>query len=323
MTAAALPWVRLFPMARARKERDSKPKKRSSRRARKREAEASAPAVAATGGTPEPESEPESEPDEGSDQVEAGPEEEEAPSYTIDELAAHTGVPSRTIRFYQSSSVLPKPEKRGRVAYYGPEHVERLRLIGQLQDRGLRMRAIRTLVEQLDTGELALQEWLGLEEQLSSAWVDDTPQVLDRAALGERLGERRPGFLAELGRQGLVEARGDDAYLLPSPSMLQIALALEDAGVSLEIAAGAQAILARHLGKAASELAEYFVEHAGSGFGQGKSVAGVTAAFLELRSLGLEAVRLLFAREMEQVLRHMVETGSAARIDKKRRRRRG
>ena len=55
-------------------------------------------------------------------------------SYTIDELSAHTGVPSRTIRFYQSSGALQKPAKRGRIAYYGPEHVERLALIGQLQD---------------------------------------------------------------------------------------------------------------------------------------------------------------------------------------------
>jgi hypothetical protein len=32
-------------------------------------------------------------------------------------------------------------------------------------------------------------------------------------------------------------------------------------------------------------------------------------------------VRLIFAREMEQVLRKMVESGEAARIDKKKRRR--
>ncbi|MCA9698174.1 MAG: MerR family transcriptional regulator [Myxococcales bacterium] len=263
-------------------------------------------------------------PDDGSDAdgTEADTTEDDAPHYTIDDLAAHTGIPSRTIRFYQSSGVLPKPDKRGRVAFYGPAHVERLQLIGQLQDRGLRMRAIRTLVEQLEGGELALQEWLGLEEQLSSAWVDDTPQVLDRATLAQRLGPRRPGFLAELTRAGLLEARGEDAFLVHSPGLLQIATKLEDAGIALEVATGATAILQRHLSKAAAELATYFIEHAGEGFGQGNSVAGVTAAFLELRSLGLESVRLLFAREMEQVLRRMVESGEAARIEKKKRRRR-
>ena len=39
---------------------------------------------------------------------------------TIDELAAQSRVPSRTIRYYQSKGVLPPPEIKGRVAYYGP-----------------------------------------------------------------------------------------------------------------------------------------------------------------------------------------------------------
>ena len=66
----------------------------------------------------------------------------EAREYTIDELAAATRVPSRTIRFYQQAGALPKPQIRGRVAFYGDEHVERLKLVADLQDRGLRMKAI-------------------------------------------------------------------------------------------------------------------------------------------------------------------------------------
>src|ERR1700728_2599145 len=66
----------------------------------------------------------------------------DAPAHTIDDLAALTRVPSRTIRFYQAKGVLPRPELRGRVAYYGPAHVQRLELIASLQDRGLRIDAI-------------------------------------------------------------------------------------------------------------------------------------------------------------------------------------
>src|SRR5581483_4206385 len=86
--------------------------------------------------------------------------------YTIDELATRTRVPSRTIRFYQSRGALQTPQIRGRVAYYGPAHIERLKLIGSLQDRGLSIRAIRDLLQQVDKGELSLNEWLGLEQQL-------------------------------------------------------------------------------------------------------------------------------------------------------------
>ena len=69
--------------------------------------------------------------------------EQDEATYTIDQLAALTGVPSRTIRFYQSKGALPAPVRRGRKAYYGSSHVERLELIARLQDRGLQIRAIR------------------------------------------------------------------------------------------------------------------------------------------------------------------------------------
>ncbi len=42
-----------------------------------------------------------------------------ATEFTIDELSARSGIPSRTIRYYQSEGALPPPERRGRVARYG------------------------------------------------------------------------------------------------------------------------------------------------------------------------------------------------------------
>src|SRR3954447_4763659 len=72
--------------------------------------------------------------------------------FTIDELASAASVPSRTIRFYQSRGALMPPEVRGRVAYYGRSHLERLKLIAQLQDRGLRIDTIRDLVTSIDRG---------------------------------------------------------------------------------------------------------------------------------------------------------------------------
>lgn len=242
-----------------------------------------------------------------------------APSYTIDELSGLSGVPSRTIRFYQSSGVLPKPEKRGRVAYYSPHHVERLELIGQLQDRGLRMRAIRELVEKLDGGGVVLEEWLGLEDQMSRAWIDDGAQIVSREDLLKRLGPRRAGVIAELVRAKFIEPQGED-YLVNSPAMLTIAATLEQAGVHVDVTAGAMSILRRHLAAAASEVAEHFVTHAGEGFGRQNSVQAITRAFMELREVGPETVRLLFAQEMEQVLRSMLESGEATRREAKRRR---
>ena len=70
--------------------------------------------------------------------------------YTIDELASESGVPSRTIRFYQSKGTLPPPKRRGRVAYYSAGHLDRLHVISELQDRGLRLDAIRDALDSSD-----------------------------------------------------------------------------------------------------------------------------------------------------------------------------
>src|ERR1700741_5219254 len=82
--------------------------------------------------------------------------------YTIDELAAYTGVPSRTIRFYQARGVLPPPRKRGRIAVYDEVHVERLRAVGALQGKGLRLQAIREVVSDEDRDAEAVRKWFGV-----------------------------------------------------------------------------------------------------------------------------------------------------------------
>ncbi len=50
-------------------------------------------------------------------------------TYKIDQLAQLSGVPSRTIRFYNTQGLLPAPLMRGRVAYYTEEHLLVLKLI--------------------------------------------------------------------------------------------------------------------------------------------------------------------------------------------------
>ena len=100
--------------------------------------------------------------------------------YTIDELAATTGVPSRTIRFYQASGALSPPRREGRIAYYDDQHVERLRLVAELQNRGLSLKAIRDLVDRMDSGDVSVSEWLGIGDELESAFVG----IIARASSG-------------------------------------------------------------------------------------------------------------------------------------------
>lgn len=240
-----------------------------------------------------------------------------AASMTIDDLAAHLGVPTRTIRFYQARGALMRPEIRGRVAYYGDAHVERLKLIAQLQDRGLRIDAIRDLVTSIDKGELDLAEWLGIEQEVQTPWADDAARTVDEAGLYALAGSKRVGLIADLVRAKLATRHGE-MFLVPSPALLGIAMRLDAAGVELPIAVAAAEILQKHLGRAVKDLVELFVRGIRGG---GIPLADPEVTFSSLRPLGTEAVKVLFAREMERELRKLVESGAlrALRGRKKRR----
>lgn len=245
---------------------------------------------------------------------------EHAGSYTIDDLAAATGVPSRTIRFYQARGALPPPRRRGRVAYYDDRHIERLKLVAHLQDRGLNLRAIRDLFERTEGGDVSVAEWLGVGDRLRAPWTDDRPRVVNESELRELLGpEPRPGLIAELTRAGLLrrgEGTNARSYFVPSQGLLSLALRLDAAGVGIDVAREGHEILRRRLSRAADELAEYFVKEVGD-----KNPEEVTTALEALRAAGVEAVRLVFAQEMERALGEMVEQGRA--MPRRRRRRRG
>lgn len=66
----------------------------------------------------------------------------------IDDLAYESGVPSRTIRFYNTQGLLPLPIMRGRVAYYTQEHLLVLNIIRELKEQqNLPLEVIKQLLE--------------------------------------------------------------------------------------------------------------------------------------------------------------------------------
>src|SRR5438128_11251350 len=71
----------------------------------------------------------------------------------IDELAQRAAVPTRTIRYYTQQGLLPSPTLRGRVGHYDERHVDRLRLIKELQEkRYLPLTVIRSVVRHYEAG---------------------------------------------------------------------------------------------------------------------------------------------------------------------------
>jgi DNA-binding transcriptional MerR regulator len=55
--------------------------------------------------------------------------------YSLQDLADQTGIELRTIRSYIQTGVLPRPSSSGRGAFYGPEHLNRLKAMRVLREQ--------------------------------------------------------------------------------------------------------------------------------------------------------------------------------------------
>lgn len=86
--------------------------------------------------------------------------------HNIDELAYLSGVPSRTIRFYNTQGLLPPPVMRGRVAFYDQEHLLILGIIKDLKEQQhLSLEIIKQLLE-IRAREGDVQMNLALKQRL-------------------------------------------------------------------------------------------------------------------------------------------------------------
>ncbi|MFS8102969.1 MerR family transcriptional regulator [Lentzea alba] len=122
-------------------------------------------------------------------------------SLTVDELAARIGLPSSTIRMYQTKGVLHAPRRQGRVAYYDASHVERLTLVQRLQQRGFSLPAIAELITAREKGE-SVAAVLGMgETEGPDDWV--RIKVRDIKHLIP-MGDVQPRLLLRAMRLGLV-----------------------------------------------------------------------------------------------------------------------
>ncbi len=177
---------------------------------------------------------------------------------TVDELARQTKLPVRTIREYQTLRLLPPPRRRGRIGLYGPEHTQRLGLIGRLQQRGYSLAGIKDLLEAWDAGT-NLTALLGVAD-VSPAAIDETPLRLTRQQLVARL----PGLTAASQLRaravGLVQPDGPDHVIVRSPALLALAADGVAAGVPLADVLDLIDALGDELSGLADTVAELLIE---------------------------------------------------------------
>jgi DNA-binding transcriptional MerR regulator len=248
------------------------------------------------------------------------------PGYRLIELAARSGVSARTIRFYQSVDVLPRPDRHGRTAIYRNEHLERLRLIAEFRDRGLTLGAIRDLLGRRASPGISVGDWLGLDETLNGPWSEDRPKILSDPELADLLGTRPAGLRAQLERSRYVERHSTGSWLIPSPALLDLALQLDEAGIDVEATGQAAQLLRRRLARAVDDLIVLFVERSGTSFAGQASRTEVASTISVLRPIAREAAGIILAQEVERGLRSLLQAEPTAirrrQAPKKARRRR-
>lgn len=129
--------------------------------------------------------------------------------FTVEELAVATGLPTSTIRMYQTKGLLHAPRRHGRSARYDGSHLDRLRLVQRLQTRGFSLPAIAELLAAHASGA-SVSTVLGLEgTSESEEWVPVTMRDLTALVPARDL---RPGLVRRAGELGLLRWRKGRPY---------------------------------------------------------------------------------------------------------------
>lgn len=148
---------------------------------------------------------------------------------TIEELAAQTGMTVRNIRSHRARGLLPAPEVRDRVGYYGPLHLARLRTIQELQSEGFNLRGIERLLNQ---NVEAAEQFLSFRRALDE-FDSEQPRTYTRDELADRFGPELDAALKQAVEAGALVPIDEDRFEAPFPSLLDAAEGVVAAGIPL------------------------------------------------------------------------------------------
>jgi DNA-binding transcriptional MerR regulator len=149
----------------------------------------------------------------------------------VEELARRADVSVDTIRFYQKRRLLAAPTRTGRIAWYGPEHLDRLNRIRDLQRQGFSLAVIRRLLDgDLDPADAPLAA------AVAGAAADAPPEsLLTLDELAERSGVPAP-LLEAVVREGILVPQHHEGTARFTPADAEIVasgLRLLEAGLPL------------------------------------------------------------------------------------------
>lgn len=270
--------------------------------------------------------------------------------YLIDHLAQAAGTTVRNVRAYQDRGLLPRADRRGRANVYDDTHLDRLRLIAGLLDRGHTLAGIKELLDAWEDGR-SLGGVLGLVAEVTAPWSDEQPECVERAELTARFGGLRdpeaieaavrlgvlvpepepaePGASSAVAISLPVQSQGPalertacqdgfaERYRVPSPALLDAAARLYELGVPLGASiAHLQEVRTdmEHLARRFVHFAavEVFPRYVGDGPLDDADAARAAEAVRRLRPLAQAVVDAELARAMRNEATLLLEASVAS-----------
>jgi DNA-binding transcriptional MerR regulator len=230
---------------------------------------------------------------------------------TIEELAAQTGMTVRNIRSHRARGLLPAPEVRDRVGYYGPRHLARLQTIQELQADGFNLKGIERLLGQ---GGDAAERFLSIRRALDE-FDGEQPRTFTRKELSERFGSEPGDALKRAIKAGALVPVDEDRVEAPFPSLLDAAERVVESGVPLDHALVVIDKVRSRCRSISHEFVKLFLEDVWKPFEQDgypeERWPEVREALDRLRPLSLQALvaiyRMTMADEVEKALGKQLE----------------
>ncbi|AOT59355.1 zinc-responsive transcriptional regulator [Streptomyces rubrolavendulae] len=176
--------------------------------------------------------------------------------YRMEELAEAAGITPRTLRFYRERGLIPPPRREGRIAWYGPHHLARLRTIAALLERGHTLNGIADLAAAFESGR-DVGEVLGLGEPTEEEPVRLTPEEL-ADHFGDQVTVENFAAALDLGYLAL----DGEAIVHVSRRLLDVSSALVREGVPLAAVLGAARDVRTHADALARLFTDLLREHA-------------------------------------------------------------
>lgn len=220
--------------------------------------------------------------------------------YTVDELAQAAQTTVRNVRAYQDRGLLSPPERRGRVGIYSGEHLARLRLIGQLLERGYSIASIRELFDAWSQGR-DLAHVLGLEQAIRGPGEPEQPGRLEFAELQAIFADDLDDALIERAQaMGLLQFAGDHLNV-PSPRLFSAGVQLYRAGIPLPALLDELESIRRHVEQVSTGIVQMIAGHLVNPLLQtslphADQLEGLSAQLLQLRPLVEQVVEAELAR---------------------------